>query len=117
MGWFSRFKVPSVSAAQAREQIKSGAKLVDVRENNEWTAGHAPQAVHMPLASLESKATRLSKNKPVLVICRSGNRSRTGAKKLRALGYDAFSVSGGMRAWESAGGAILDRKGRPGRIA
>ena len=117
MGLFSRFKVPSVSAAEAREQITAGAKLVDVRENNEWAAGHPPQAVHMPLASLEAKAARLPKNRPVLVICRSGNRSRTGTKRLRALGYDAYSVSGGMRAWESAGGAVLDRKGRPGRIA
>jgi len=51
------------------------------------------------------------------VVCRSGSRSRGVTSQLRKQGYEAFTLSGGMRAWESAGGQVLDRRGRPGRIA
>lgn len=116
MGIFDRFKVPSVSAAQARELIGSGAQLVDVRETSEWNAGRAPQAVHMPPAQLQNKLNRLKKGKEVVVVCRSGNRSRAMTSALRKQGYEAYNLSGGMRAWQSVGGQVLDRRGRPGRI-
>ncbi|WP_413452729.1 rhodanese-like domain-containing protein [Georgenia phoenicis] len=96
----------SVPAARAVELVREGAALVDVRENHEWKAGHAPQAIHVPLGRIDSAPRRLSADSPVLVVCASGMRSRSGAKKLRAAGFDAASVSGGMAAWEQAGGAV-----------
>lgn len=96
----------SVPAARAVELVQEGAALVDVRENHEWKAGHAPQAIHVPLGRIDSAPRRLSAGSPVLVVCASGMRSRSGAKKLRAAGFDAASVSGGMAAWEQAGGAV-----------
>lgn len=96
----------SVSAARAVELVREGAVLVDVRESHEWKAGHAPQAVHVPLAKIDTAPRRLSANAQVLVVCASGMRSRTGAKKLRAAGFDAASISGGMTAWEQSGGAV-----------
>ena len=96
----------SVSATRALELVADGAALVDVRESNEWRAGHAPQAVHVPLGEIDRAPRRLRKDRPVLVVCASGMRSRTGAKHLRSLGFDAASISGGMAAWQRAGGAV-----------
>ncbi|PFG45082.1 rhodanese-related sulfurtransferase [Georgenia soli] len=96
----------TVSAARAVELVRDGASLVDVREKAEWRSGHAPQAVHIPLADLDKAPRRLVKDQPVVVMCASGMRSRTGAKHLRSLGYDATSVSGGIGAWQRAGGAV-----------
>lgn len=96
----------TVSATRAVELVRDGAHLVDVRERSEWRSGHAPQAVHVPLADLDKAPRRLAKDRPVVVMCASGMRSRTGAKHLRSLGYDATSVSGGIGAWQRAGGAV-----------
>lgn len=96
----------SVSAARAVELVRDGAALIDVRESQEWKSGHAPQAIHVPLGKIDTAPRRLSASTPVLVVCASGMRSRTGAKKLRDAGFEAASVSGGMSAWEQAGGAV-----------
>lgn len=97
---------PSVNAARALELVKDGATLVDVRETSEWRSGHAPRAVHIPLGQIDQGARRLTKSRPVVVVCASGMRSRTAAKQLRTLGYEATSVSGGMAAWQRAGGEV-----------
>jgi len=96
----------SVSAGRALELVGAGAALVDVREADEWRAGHAPQAVHVPLREIDRAQGRLRKDRPVLVVCASGMRSRVGAKHLRSLGFDAASVAGGMGAWQRAGGPV-----------
>ena len=97
---------PTVDGATAVALVRDGASLVDVRERSEWNSGHAPQAVHVPLGDIEKAPRRLTVGTPVVVMCASGMRSRTGAKRLRALGYDATSLSGGIGAWQSAGGAV-----------
>ena len=84
----------------------NGATLVDVRESHEWKSGHAPRAVHIPLGQIDQGARRLQKSRPVVVVCASGMRSRTAAGQLRSLGYEATSVSGGMAAWQRAGGEV-----------
>jgi rhodanese-related sulfurtransferase len=118
MGIFSRFKVPSISAAQARDEVRDGAQLVDVREKSEWQVGHAPQAIHIPVSAVSSKINRIKEDRQVIVVCRSGNRSRGVVSTLRKQGYDnVVNLAGGMRAWQNAGGSVLDNKGRPGRIA
>ena len=96
----------SVGAARAVQLVSEGMALLDVRERNEWTSGHAPQAVHVPLGDLAKAPRRLHQDRPVLVVCASGMRSRSAAKQLRSLGFDAASVSGGMAGWQSAGGAV-----------
>lgn len=97
---------PTVKAARAVELVAGGATLVDVRERSEWRTGHAPHAVHLPLGQIEQGARRLHKARPVVVVCASGMRSRTGARQLRDLGFQATSVSGGMAAWQRAGGEV-----------
>lgn len=116
MGIFDRFKTPAVSGAQARDMVRDGAQLIDVRENAEWNAGHAPQAAHIPSSQVSSRLNRLKKDRDIVVVCRSGSRARSVTKQLRAQGFEAFTLKGGMHGWQHAEGAVLDRKGRPGRI-
>jgi rhodanese-related sulfurtransferase len=93
--------------------------LLDVREPDEWQAGHAPQAVHVSLSALES-GTPLpptAHDRPLIVICRSGNRSRRAAELLAARGAHAVDVIGGMQAWARAGLPVVDQRGRGGSVA
>ena len=96
----------SVSAARAVELVREGAAMVDVRERSEWNTGHAPQAVHVPLGDIAKAPGRLRQDRPVVVVCASGMRSRAAAKHLRDQGFDAASISGGMAAWRGAGGSV-----------
>ncbi len=79
--------------------------LLDVREPHEWQAGHAPGAVHLPLAMLTADAElpAAARARPVVVICRSGVRSRQAAELLRARGVEAVDVIGGIQEWADAG--------------
>ena len=97
---------PTIDAARALELVRDGAALLDVRERSEWNTGHAPQAVHVPLGEIEKAPRRLKQDTPVVVMCTSGMRSRSAAKHLRRLGFDAASLSGGIGAWQSAGGPV-----------
>lgn len=96
--------------------VAEGASLLDVREKNEWNAGHATAAVHVPLARVADAPRRLKQGRPVVVVCRSGNRSRSATAQLKAAGFDAYNLSGGMRAWANAGGSVVDRNNRPGVV-
>jgi len=95
-------KAGEVDVAEAAGLTAAGlALLVDVREDDEWTAGHVPAALHVPLGSLPQ--TQLPTGRLVLVICRSGNRSATAAAARLARSVDARNVRGGMQAWQDAG--------------
>lgn len=109
--------VPSVGADEARSLLDSGAGLVDIRSKSEWNAGHSPLAQHVSLDVLGEKMRRIPKGKPVVVVCRSGNRSRGATRHLRVAGYEAYNLAGGMRAWVRAGESVVDRAGRPGLVA
>lgn len=95
------------------------AVLLDVREPHEWQAGHAPQAVHLPLSALVAGAglPAHAQARPLVVICRSGNRSRQAAELLVARGSQAVDVIGGMRDWAGAGLPVVDERGRNGTVA
>ncbi|MEU8573155.1 rhodanese-like domain-containing protein [Streptomyces asoensis] len=95
------------------------AVLLDVRETHEWQAGHAPRAVHLPLSALTAGAgpPAPAQARPLVVICRSGNRSRQAAELLLARGADAVDVIGGMRDWSAAGLPVVDARGQRGTVA
>lgn len=84
--------------AHAIEQAGTGI-VVDVREPWEWETGHAAGAAHIPLNSLPERHAELPRDRAVLVICASGNRSMTAARYLSSVGFDARSVAGGTAAW------------------
>ena len=95
-----------VKAARALDLVRDGATVLDVREKSEWNSGHAPGAVHVAIGNIDQAPRRLHQGRPVVVMCASGMRSRTAAKHLRGLGFDAASLSGGIVAWQRAGGAV-----------
>jgi len=88
------------SAARA---LADGAQLVDVREPSEFRQGHVPGAVNLPMSSLTRHLGELDRDRPVLVVCGSGNRSRAMVDVLAAAGFDAVDVLGGTSAWVRAG--------------
>ena len=93
----------TISVAQAKELLGSGATLIDVRSAQEWRTGRAPQAKHVPLDRLQTSTAGIQKTRPVIAVCASGVRSASAARLLAAKGYDAYSVRGGMAAWRQAG--------------
>jgi rhodanese-related sulfurtransferase len=96
---------PEVDVAQvARERANGTIQIVDVREPDEWAAGHLPGAVLIPLGQLAFRKGELDPARPVVTICRSGNRSLTAAELLLKSGFrDVRSMAGGMIAWAKAG--------------
>jgi rhodanese-related sulfurtransferase len=91
--------------------------VLDVRDPHEWQAGHIDGAVHVPLSALAGKVGTIDRERPVAVICRSGNRSRSAVRLLKANGVDAHNVSGGMAAWARHRLPIVTDRGRPGTVA
>ncbi|MEU1408641.1 rhodanese-like domain-containing protein [Streptomyces sp. NPDC005728] len=105
---------------QARQQTSDGkAVLLDVRETPEWKAGHAPDALHLPLSRLMAGATlpAVAQGKPVVTICRSGRRSQQAARLLAGRGVEATDVTGGMTAWAREGLPVTGEGGSGGVIA
>ncbi|MGV9674465.1 rhodanese-like domain-containing protein [Nocardia sp. NPDC003482] len=84
-------------------EVPSAALLLDVREDDEWRLGHAPGAVHIPMADIPARADELDYDREVYVVCRQGGRSLQVAQYLARIGYDVVQVTGGMVAWQKAG--------------
>jgi rhodanese-related sulfurtransferase len=106
---------PEVSPLEGDQLVRSGAVLLDVRQPEEWSAGHAPGALHVPLGDL---ALRLGDLPPgtVVVVCRSGGRSAVAAQALASTGRDARNLAGGMQAWSAAGLPVVTDSGSPGEV-
>jgi len=98
--------MPEVDAAEAIALVADGTVLIDVREQDEWDAGHAPDARLVPLSQLQERVGELPENTKLLIVCHSGMRSMRATAFLRAEGLDAVNVIGGMVAWSAAGGAL-----------
>lgn len=102
--------VAEVSVQQANGMSQQGALLLDVREESEYAALHAPQAKLIPLGDVSSRLKEIDayKEKPVVVVCRSGRRSAKAVAILKEAGFTQVSnVQGGMIAWEQAGLATI----------
>ena len=106
----------TVTAVEAAQLLRSGAVLLDVREPQEWRAGHAPAARHIPLGELGGRVGELPPGRPVVAVCRSGARSARAAAFLAGQGREASNLTGGMHAWARAGLPVVATGGRPGRI-
>lgn len=99
-------ELPEVAVDEAIERSAEGTVLIDVREQDEWDAGHAPDARLVPLSELQSRIDEFPTDQPVLIICHSGGRSLRATSFLRAEGVDAINVVGGMTAWAQVGGPL-----------
>jgi rhodanese-related sulfurtransferase len=115
-GWLRRLfpARPKASPQQARQLQEHGAILLDVREDSEWRAGHAPGARHIPLSRLRARTRDLPPQRTVITICRSGHRSAAAAALLARQGRDVINMSGGIHAWARAGLPVVAAGGRGG---
>ena len=96
----------TVDVKQGASLQSQGALLIDVREPDEYAQGHAPGSTLIPLGQLQQRLLELSarKDKPIALICRSGNRSGVAQKILEKAGFTkTVNVAGGMNAWARAG--------------
>lgn len=97
--------VPERSATEVAEDMRQRAvQVVDVREADEWQEGHIDGAKHIPLGALSTRVAELDRDRPVVTVCRSGNRSMVAAKALSQAGFsDVANLEGGMIAWSRSG--------------
>lgn len=93
----------TMEPAQVKELIDGGAQVVDVRTAKEHGVSHIEGATHIPLERLSEDAEQLDRERALVVYCRGGNRSQVAAEALRASGWDAHSIDGGLVAWDEAG--------------
>jgi rhodanese-related sulfurtransferase len=98
---------PEIDTDEAIALIAGGAYLLDVREQNEWDAVHAPAAVLLPMSVIHERVDEVPADRTVYVVCHSGARSAKVAAFLRSEGIDAVNVAGGMLAWQAAGGEVV----------
>ena len=99
------------SLQDVEQALARGATVLDVRESEEYAAGHLPGACLLPLGVLPVRMHELSKDEPLFVVCQGGGRSAQAALLLAGAGFDARSVSGGTAAWTKSGRTV--ETGRP----
>jgi rhodanese-related sulfurtransferase len=94
--------VPTLKPVEIQEKLKNGKRpfLLDVREKQEMREGFISGAKLIPLGELDNRMKELPKNREIVCVCRSGNRSRSAAKQLIAAGYSASNMKGGMLSWK-----------------
>jgi rhodanese-related sulfurtransferase len=93
-----------IGAYQAADFREKGAFILDVRENEEWIAGHIPGATLIPLGQLENRLDEVPRDQSIVVVCRTGNRSAVGRDILLEAGFESVtSMYGGFVAWEKEG--------------
>ena len=97
------FKSDDAQPQVMSADVPDGIYLLDVREDDEWTAGHAPDAVHVRLGELNERSAEIPRDREVYVICRSGARSAYATQALTGAGWTAINVSDGMTGWAVAG--------------
>ena len=95
--------VTEVGLQDLEQALAGGALLLDVRESDEYAAGHVPGAQLLPLSVLPVRMDELPRDRPVYVVCQAGGRSAQAAQLLTAAGVDARSVTGGTAAWIGSG--------------
>jgi rhodanese-related sulfurtransferase len=97
--------LPDVVDAKITNDLRSrdDVLILDVREDDEFKSGHIPEAQWIPLGQLSSRLNELPKDKTIVAVCRSGNRSGQATEILRQNGFDAHNMQGGMNSWVQSG--------------
>jgi rhodanese-related sulfurtransferase len=101
--------VPNIDAAAASSKLNAEVKpfVLDVRQPEEYAAGHIAGARLIPLGELHGRAGELPRDREIVVVCASGSRSASATRLLTSLGYTAVNLHGGMGAWAGAGQKIV----------
>jgi rhodanese-related sulfurtransferase len=109
-------EIRNVTPEEARRLAEEGALLLDVREAEEWVAGHAPDASHLPMSALSDRAAEIPQDRVVVCVCRVGGRSAAVTDALAQAGWEAINLAGGMEAWAAAGLPVVTDEGAPGQV-
>lgn len=105
--------VPSVTAGQVHDD----AYLLDVRDPDEWAAGHAPGAYHLPMQEIPGRLAEVPADRDVVVVCRVGSRSAQVVAYLLQRGLEnVANLDGGMYAWVAAGRPMVSEDGNAARV-
>ena len=97
--------IPSLTAQEVDLRLKESKPplLIDVRQPNEYKAGHIRQAKHIPLGQLSQRMHDLPQGREIICVCRSGSRSGSAVRQLEKAGFNAINLKGGMIGWQRAG--------------
>jgi rhodanese-related sulfurtransferase len=104
--------LPTVTAPE----VPDGAIVLDVREDDEWEAGHIAGSTHVPLSELPGRIGDIPVTDPLVVVCRVGGRSAQVTAWLAGQGRDAANLAGGLEAWTQAGRPLVTDAGTPGTV-
>ncbi|HEY2950420.1 MAG TPA: rhodanese-like domain-containing protein [Micromonosporaceae bacterium] len=106
-------EVPGVTEAE----VGAHAYVLDVREHDEWTAGHAPGAHHVPMMEIPLRLAEVPIDGDVVVVCRSGARSGQVVAYLQQNGWNNVrNLLGGMQDWAAAGRPLVSEDDQPARV-
>jgi rhodanese-related sulfurtransferase len=95
--------LPEIDVNELAEHLRTGARLIDVREPDEYERGHVSGALSVPLATVPDQLDLFRGAQPTYVICQAGGRSRRACEYVEAHGIDAINVDGGTSAWVASG--------------
>lgn len=98
------------------DEIPADAKILDVREDMEWEAGHIEGAQHISLGDVPARYGEVPLDEDVYIICRSGGRSLKATAYLQDAGFDVLNVLGGMGAWQDAEKPMVSENGEDARV-
>jgi rhodanese-related sulfurtransferase len=99
------------------DDVSEETFILDVREEDEWAAGHVPAARHVPMMTIPQRLAELPQDRDVVVVCRVGSRSAQVVAFLQAQGRDrVWNLDGGMYAWQAAGRPMVSEDGRDPRV-
>ena len=105
----AKSRIKEVTVTETLERIENGATLIDVREDSEWSAGHAAGAIHMGRGVIERDIVQKfpDKSAELILYCGGGFRSALAAESLQKMGYtNVFSLAGGWKAWKDSGSPV-----------
>jgi rhodanese-related sulfurtransferase len=103
-----RPNVPEVTVDELEQARAEGAPLIDVREPDEYLAGHVPGARPIPLGEVADRGGEVPRGEKVYVICAVGGRSARATQWYRSQGIDAVNVAGGTGAWAQSGKPVVE---------
>jgi rhodanese-related sulfurtransferase len=110
---FPRSQIPEVDPAAVADDVF----LLDVRDLDEWTAGHVSAAHHVPMMEVPARLDEVPQDRDVVVVCRVGGRSAQVVAFLLAQGWQRVAnLEGGMFAWDAAGRPMVSEDGQQARV-
>ena len=109
-------KVPTVEASEVEDLVSNGHILIDVREEDEWEAGHHREATHISMGTIEENLSKFTIGNDYIIVCRSGARSSRVSNYLLSKDFNVSNLDGGMKALFNVSNNIINSKGSPGQI-